>query len=37
MQIKRLAEWGSDEEDEEGGPAKSLPEGKQKKLLSAGS
>ena len=33
--IKRLAEWGSEEEDEEGAPAKSLAESKKKKLLSA--
>ncbi|MEI7461697.1 MAG: N-6 DNA methylase [Pirellula sp.] len=33
--IKRLAEWGSDEEDEDGAPTKSLPESKKKKLLSA--
>jgi type I restriction enzyme M protein len=33
--IKRLAEWGSDEDEDEGTPAKSLPESKKKKLLSA--
>lgn len=33
--IKRLAEWGSDDEEDGGTPAKSLPESKKKKLLSA--
>jgi hypothetical protein len=32
---KRLAEWGSDDEEDEGAPAKSLPESKKKKLLSS--